>query len=53
MTNWTLVKASLWYNDVTKMTFTAKLLNFGEGFSDFLPDGNLRDINDTRDQLDG
>ena len=43
VTNWVLVKTSLWHNDVTKIVFTGKLDNFGEKYSCIqdLPDGRI------------
>jgi hypothetical protein len=40
VTNWTLVKTSLWYHDVVRMAFTRKLENLGDTqTASFLADG--------------
>jgi hypothetical protein len=42
VTNWTLVKSSLWHHEVIKMNFNIKLDNLGDpAFAADLTDGKL------------
>ena len=45
MTNWTLVKTSLWHHEVIKMNFTTKLENLGDtNIAACLADGKTLDF---------